>query len=167
MSSEQISPQDIVSNIPQDLHHVTLEGLLPLIALLMTRAQEIKSLDGPAKQKLVLSCLDIMIDKLPFPENKILEPVVRAVAPGAIAGIVAGSKYAEKHCEDIIKKRGVDRLKFFGSLTIPNRTNFTFPKLNITRKPPTSPPNITSRHTGRSTNFLRYQSSARCCIASL
>lgn len=143
--TDEISAQEIISELPQDLHHVSLESLLPLIALLMTRVQEIGSLDGPAKQKLVMSCLDRLIERLPFPENKILEPVVHAIAPGAIAGILAGSKYAEKHCKDIIKDRRADRMRFFGSLTLPSRTLFRFPRRSNTVEQPKLPPKISNR----------------------
>lgn len=110
--SDEITAQQIISEVPQDLHHVSLESLLPLIALLMTHVQDNKAMDGSAKEKLVMSCLDILIERLPFPENKMIEPVVNAIAPGAIAGILAGSQYAEKHFQDIINSLLTTKMMF-------------------------------------------------------
>lgn len=140
----EITAQEIISEVPQDLHHVSLESLLPLIALLMTHVQDIKALDGSAKEKLVMSCLDILIERLPFPENKVIEPVVNAVAPGAIAGILAGSQYAEKHFQDIIQSRRPERMKFFSSLTLPKRTLFRSTKGSYSLWPRKSPPKVSN-----------------------
>ena len=132
-----------------------LESLLPLIALLMTHVQDIKAMDGSAKEKLVMSCLDILIERLPFPENKVIEPVVNAVAPGAIAGILAGSQYAEKHFQDIIQARRPERMSFFNSLTLPKRTMFRSTRGTYSLWPRKSPPKTSNFSQGSRMQVMR------------
>lgn len=164
-ADQPVSPEDLVSRIPQDLHHITLEGLLPLISLLMVHAQELTSLDGPSKQQLVVKCLDILIERMPFPENKIIEPVVNAIAPGAISGIVTGSKYAKQHCKDfVVQQRPNTRKSILGSLMAPKVLR---PNMNpFIRKPPQNPTlqlkvPPKARHVG-SSSVVRYPSLGVC-----
>lgn len=89
--------QDIMQKVPSDLHHITMDSLLPLLTVLMGHAQDVGKLTGPQRKAVVLYCLHTMLGRMPFPENQIITPVVDAVAPAAIEGIIRASRSAEEH----------------------------------------------------------------------
>ena len=101
---------EILSKIPKDLHHLTLDNLLPMISVLMAHVEDIKELTGEEKKALVMYSLDLMVNQMPFPENRVLAPVVDAIAPGAIEGIIKGSKYASNHIEELLRAQRETRL---------------------------------------------------------
>lgn len=97
--------QEIVAKLPADLHHVTVESLLPLVTVVMAHAQSLEQLSGPDKKQLVINCLDLLVARMPFPENQIIAPVVDAIAPAAIDGIVRGTRSARQHGGQLLAAR--------------------------------------------------------------
>lgn len=104
LSEAEKAALEVMNKIPQDLHHVTITSLLPLLTVIMAHAQEVSALDGPEKKQLVLYCLEMMVKCMPFPEKEIIGPVIEAAAPSAIEGIIRGSRYAEKYSLELLHK---------------------------------------------------------------
>ena len=100
-----VEATDIVAKLPTDLRHVTVESLLPLLAVVMAHAQNLQQLSGPDKKKLVIACIDLLVARMPFPESQIIAPIVDAVAPAAIDGIVQGSRSARRHGGELLAAR--------------------------------------------------------------
>lgn len=149
LTNAESAAQDVMAKIPKDLHHLTIDSLLPMITVLMAHVQEFKDLNGPSKKQLVLYCLDLMIQKMPFPESQILAPIVKAVAPQAIEGIMQGSRYAERHGGELLKNR--PRLP--GVLT-----KISWPQTRLSRPKP-SPPK--SMHTPTDSKAFQRQTSSQ------
>ncbi len=175
MDAEDINQRDvqeIIDKIPKDLHHLTLDTILPMITVLMAHVQEVKNLDGPSKKKMVLYCLDFLIKRMPSPESQVLAPVVHAIAPAAIEGIMQGSRYAEKHCDQLLIAQRV-RTQLPALLT-----KVTWPSLRSPSKRLSPPktislmtkPSVSFKHTHRPSIPRRVESIATShmrCASSL
>ncbi len=127
--------QNIVKMIPKDFHHITITSLLPVLSVIMAHAQEMQGLNGDEKKELVLSCLKLLIDNMPFPERQVIAPIADAVAPVAVEGIIRGSRFAVRHVEELMiseRKRQQDPAsrQLLSRITwpnIPRKTNKTMP----------------------------------------
>ena len=95
---------EIISKLPEDYQHVTVNNLMPVITALMAHAQEIETLDGPGRKDLVVACVDLIAQRLPFPENEVLKPIVKAVVPPACDAICAGVKRVEVDVKDLLSR---------------------------------------------------------------
>ncbi len=143
---------EIVSKLPEDYKHVTINNLMPVVTTLMSHAAEIDTLDGPGRKELVISCIDLIVQRLPFPENEILKPIVKAVVPPACDAICIGVKKVELDIKDIMSRdrlqtafqRVMDRkarpaLRNMAPPTPPSRLQGWLSKIRII-KPPVTPP---------------------------
>ena len=131
--------EDIVNKIPSDLHHITVEGLLPLLSVLMAHAQGIESMSGPDRKQLVLSCLDILVARMPFPENKVIGALVDAVAPQAIEGIVQAGRMAEHHLTELTVSPRLDRFANVRPVEFARKISFGR-RAAVSKPQPTQPP---------------------------